>query len=519
MAVAIKLLTILSVLIVSTIAQENAQTRVPDSLAECYRDPFLLERDNRLPMTVNMLIELIRKVEDTFGLNQDIRTLAVSMLHRFRQDGIEREPRVISSRNVLPFSPSGFQFTKHRIILQNLIPGNAFNFPNSSLTSLERCSLHFMMSSTIETAIRGDENVRCAQLSQLRALRIPRSVEEVKKAKRDAVEILDLESNFQGDSEYFADLKRFKRRGPKFGKLQSEFDEDENADIPAEEVPEEGAEAPAEDDDGAPANDEDYADGEDGGGGDVNVDINFGHRNADGGLIDVATNSISQCPVESGVIHSIWGAIAGGPLIAGIAAGLEPQTVRASNILRGDFGERQVNVQVDNRYAATLSGDLAELSLLQGPVTTNLNIGATGGWNSTTVPRWYFLSQREQLEMTDAEIRGGLDGLILAMNIASWRSLSSTLKLSQLLDMYYSQRGVLSSGIRGCARNTLFTTVAPIANLQTETNAFATILDREMRLRVTVDAEGIAEFATSSAASLTTYIREFFFSIFLRSFE
>lgn len=502
MAFAIKLVTIVSLLIVGIFAQENAQTRVPDSLAECYRDPLLLPRDNRLPMTINMLIELIRKVEDTPGLNQDIRTLAVSMIHRFRQDGIEREPRVISSANVLPFSPSGFQFTKHRIILQNLIPGNAFNFPNNSLTSLERCSLHFMMSSAIETTIRGDENIRCNQLSQMRALRIPRNVDEVKKAKRDATESFDLESNFEADTEYFADLKRFKRRGPKFGKLQSEFDDDENVDIPEEDIPEEGAEAPA-------AVEEEAAD--DGGDGDVNIDVNFGSRNAEGGLIDVATNSISQCPVESGVIHSIWGAIAGGPLMAGIAAGLEPQTVRASNILRGEFGARQVSVQVDNRFAATLAGDLAEVSLLQGPVSNNINIGAAGGWNSTTVPRWYFLSQREQLEMTDAEIRGGLDGLILAMNIAAWRSSSSTLKLSQLLDMYYSQRGVFGTGTRACARNTLFTTVAPIATLQTETNAFATILDREMRLRVTVDATGIAEFATSSAAALTTYIRKFFY--------
>lgn len=494
MAIAIKL-ALLSLLIVGTIAQENAQTRVPDSLAECYRDPLLLVRDNRLPMTINMLIELIRKVEDTPGLNQDIRTLAVSMIHRFRQDGIEREPRVVSSASVLPFSPSGFQFTKHRIILQNLIPGNAFTFPNSSLTSLERCSLHFMMSSTIETAIRGDENVRCNQLSQMRALRIPRNVDEVKKAKRDATNI-DLDSNFEADTEYFADLKRFKRRGPKFGKLESEFDEDENVDIPEEEIPEEGAEAPAAE--------EEYSDD-----GDTNVDINIGTR-AEGGLIDVATNSISQCPVESGVIHSIWGAVAGGPLLAGIAAGLEPQVVRASNILKGEFGDRQVSVQVDNRYAATLAGDLAEVSLLQGPVSPNINIGAAGGWNSTTVPRWYFLSQREQLEMTDAEIRGGLDGLILAMNIAAWRSSSSTLKLSQLLDMYYSQRGVFGSGVRACARNTLFTTVAPIATLQAETNAFATILDREMRLRVTVDAGGIADFSTASAAALSTYIRKFF---------
>lgn len=35
-------------------------------------------------------------------------------------------------------------------------------------------------------------------------------------------------------------------------------------------------------------------------------------------LIDVASNAVSQCPVENGVIRTTWGAVAAGPLIAGI---------------------------------------------------------------------------------------------------------------------------------------------------------------------------------------------------------
>lgn len=81
-------------------------------------------------MTTNILIELVRKVEDTPDLNQDIRTLAVSFLHRFRLDGIEKNQE-------LSFSPTGFQFTKQQLIQKYLIPGNAVNFPNSTLTSNE----------------------------------------------------------------------------------------------------------------------------------------------------------------------------------------------------------------------------------------------------------------------------------------------------------------------------------------------------------------------------------------------
>jgi hypothetical protein len=66
---------------------ENAQRRVAPALEECYRNRQLFERDNRVPMTINTLIELIRKVEDTPNFNMDIRQLAVALVHRFRQDG------------------------------------------------------------------------------------------------------------------------------------------------------------------------------------------------------------------------------------------------------------------------------------------------------------------------------------------------------------------------------------------------------------------------------------------------
>lgn len=119
-------------------AQENVLTRVAPSMLECYESAQIFERDNRLPMTMNMLIELIRKVEDTPGFQQDIRQLAISMLHRFRQDGIVRAPGVTSMSGVIPFSPTEFQFTKHRVLFSRLLPGNAVNFPNATLSIDER---------------------------------------------------------------------------------------------------------------------------------------------------------------------------------------------------------------------------------------------------------------------------------------------------------------------------------------------------------------------------------------------
>lgn len=127
--------------ITTALAQvENAQPRIAPALVECYRQGNIYDRNQRLPMTPNMLIELIRKVEDTPGFNQDIRQLAVSLVHRFRQDGIIPAPGLATNQaDILPFSPRDFTFAKHRVLLTRLVPGNAGGvFPNNTLTVQER---------------------------------------------------------------------------------------------------------------------------------------------------------------------------------------------------------------------------------------------------------------------------------------------------------------------------------------------------------------------------------------------
>lgn len=158
----------------------------------------------------------------------------------------------------------------------------------------------------------------------------------------------------------------------------------------------------------------------------------------------------------------------------------------------GQLRARQTNMPtVDNRWATTLSGDLSEVALLQGPGLLPVAVGAIGGWNSTFVPRWYFLTQRDRFQMTDAEIRGGLDGLILAMNVVNYRNQASGMRLSQLLDMYYSQRGVFTTPVRACNRRALFTEVAPVAQMEAQTTAFSLVLDREMQLVATLSDQSI----------------------------
>jgi hypothetical protein len=56
-------------------------------------------------------------------------------------DGVERIPDVSASPGVVPFRVTGQQFPKHRVLLQQLIPGNAYTFPNESLSSQELVSI------------------------------------------------------------------------------------------------------------------------------------------------------------------------------------------------------------------------------------------------------------------------------------------------------------------------------------------------------------------------------------------
>lgn len=66
----------------------------------------------------------------------------------------------------------------------------------------------------------------------------------------------------------------------------------------------------------------------------------------------------SQCPVEDGVVQTQWGAVSVGPLLAGIASGLQPQKVTIRDLVdtkSGDMSEIAA-ITVDNKFAATLAG-------------------------------------------------------------------------------------------------------------------------------------------------------------------
>lgn len=178
-------------------------------------------------------------------------------------------------------------------------------------------------------------------------------------------------------------------------------------------------------------------------------------------------------------------------------------------------------------------GDLAEAALIQGierGSVTSVSIGVAGGWNSTQARRHLMLQSRYNVQMTDPEIRGDVDGFALGSVIQSALNIYSGLKLSQVLDMYYSplvrllllinklikplsfifrfeffQNGVFQSDLRACNRRELSQQYTTESTLIAETQAFATALDSNLLLRGTI-VGGLDQLVNSAVTNFQSYM-------------
>ncbi|CAL7941710.1 unnamed protein product [Xylocopa violacea] len=429
-------------------AQENAIRNLSPSLRECYENKYLLERDNRLPHTLNTFIAILRKIENTKGLNMDLRSLSVALLHRFRQDGIAPDPRIAIQDGITPYAPNTFEFFRHSQTLR-MIPGNAIMFPNNSITDVERCTLHVMLSASIETFQRGDESKVCKSQNLYRHRRDIKN----KNNRTSESTVNDVET-FSPDEIESMTQNRNKDR---------HVTDDPNSFYPA-----------------LPPNHPDSAKLQD---------------------------AISKCPVENGVVKTPWGTTAFGLVLAGIAAATQPEITPLFRLQPKILQENKMDMKasLNNKWIATLAGDLAEVALIQGPLTDQLRVGVDGFWNSTALPKWYFLNSNNNIEMTTAEIRGDLDGLILANEVNKWYSKIPSLRLSQIFDMYYNRIGFFDSSIRACNRRTLFTSVAPNETMVDQTYNAAILLSADLS-RATLEPLIIKKFSIKAVNELAKYV-------------
>lgn len=89
---------------------------------------------------------------------------------------------------------------------------------------------------------------------------------------------------------------------------------------------------------------------------DPNNDVEF--RNY-GGSMSERQVAESTCPLLGGVVNTAWGAVSAGNLIAGIAAGTQPQQVNIMELVRdATLNYRSVQQTVTPLYPATLSGEI-----------------------------------------------------------------------------------------------------------------------------------------------------------------
>ncbi|KYN10547.1 hypothetical protein ALC57_17152 [Trachymyrmex cornetzi] len=434
-------------------AQENTFRSITSTLRECYENKYLLEKDNRLPHTLNTLIAILRKIENTENQNMDLRALTIAIMHRFRQDGIVRNPNVVEQPGVLPYK-AGVQAQKYVQIIR-FIPETTSRLLDNIITDIEKCTLHFMLSNSIEMYERGDENKVCRLTGSFRSVRSVISNYSINTNldMHDDVETLTPEqidvitNNKDEVTKHVFDANA----------MYSEF----------------------------PPNHPKTA-----------------------RLVD---KPLSSCPVENGVIKTAWGPVSAGPLIAGIAAGLQPEDIALSEIFNEDNEERRTNLSklsLDNKWIATITGDLAEVILMQGPTNNqdeNFIVGADGNWNSSAMPRWYFLTNNNKLQFTAAEVRGDIDGFTLAREIEDLYSKVPKLRLSQILDLYYSSRGLFNPTIRACNRKTLFQTTISNQIMFDQTFSASLVLEEYLH-KATINDDKMKNFATQATEQLTLYV-------------
>ncbi|ODM98690.1 hypothetical protein Ocin01_07998 [Orchesella cincta] len=144
---------------------------------------------------------------------------------------------------------------------------------------------------------------------------------------------------------------------------------------------------------------------------------------------------------------------------------------------------------IESLYAATLAGDVGQAAILNSIFEIPYPTLPRGGFNDTVCPREYVLQEHADPSkeifmdtsaytyLTEAEVRGGLDGLIIGSNIRRW-SPSFTLRLSDILSQYYSEEGVVIAGeqnFRSCERSSLYAQSIGTANLEEQSRSFAAL--------------------------------------------
>lgn len=170
-------------------------------------------------------------------------------------------------------------------------------------------------------------------------------------------------------------------------------------------------------------------------------------------------------PIENGVMHTPYGPVAVGTLLSGIMASDKTSEVTIKQIYGNDVDympQEMLDSRLHPQHVSTLAGDIGQSALVAVTTTTTSNtryLGPQGQFgNSTASPKLFTLETNNDgiiSYLSRSEVFAGIDALLIQKVLQS--STSSTLKLSQVLRMYYSERGLPDrSDFRACNRMEAF---------------------------------------------------------------
>lgn len=76
-------------------------------------------------------------------------------------DGIQRTSDAEERHGIIPVGPTAIHFNLYKLLNDYLLPGEAALFPMNTLSMNERCTLHYILSSSVQAWERGDESKTC----------------------------------------------------------------------------------------------------------------------------------------------------------------------------------------------------------------------------------------------------------------------------------------------------------------------------------------------------------------------
>ena len=174
---------------------------------------------------------------------------------------------------------------------------------------------------------------------------------------------------------------------------------------------------------------------------------------------------------ETGVVLTkLSGTVAAGHVVTGISCG---GFARETNMKAAKWWAGATS-NMDNLFFVTISGDVGQTSLL---FYSNENIhelfGPAGKWDDPSCPKEYILSSTPVSELTEAEVNGDMDGVILGtlipmINDRRW-------KLSGLFRDYYQNDGIRVGKrlFSATNRKEIFGELVSDVELEAQSRAFA----------------------------------------------